>query len=97
MGYVDIKHTVWIRMYVGDDEVAEFMKNPSPASADGLSDKAEEIEWLDDTSERVDPVDNSDMATVEVYEGSGKLVWNNVDPSVKRKEKLEKLKEQEKI
>jgi hypothetical protein len=63
MGYVDIKHTVWIRMYVGDDDVAEFLKDPSSASADNLSDKAEEIEWLDETSERVEPVDNSDTAS----------------------------------
>jgi hypothetical protein len=94
MGYVDIKHTVWIRMYVGDDDVAEFLKDPSSASADNLSDKAEEIEWLDETSERVEPVDNSDTATVEVYEGSGKLVWNNVDPATKRNKKLEKLKQE---
>ena len=78
--YVDIKITVWQRLHFAEEAymkgIADIIKE------DGLDEVIDEkigfvqSETLFDTKARLEPSNNDNEATIEVYE-DGKEIWNN--------------------
>lgn len=78
--YIDVKMTVWQRLHFAEEAnmkgIADIIKE------DGLDEVIDEkigfvhSETLFDTETRLEPSNNDNEATIEVYE-DGSEIWNN--------------------
>lgn len=95
MAYIDIKHTVWQRYTIEDSDLQEFMKLDEKEKQKQvfhkLVDNASDIDWLFDTSEYISPAENSNNATLEIFDDKHSMVWDNRSIEVKRNNKINKI------
>jgi hypothetical protein len=100
MPFLEIKHTVWQRIYV-DNSTCELFKTSTDKMNDWplLIDEGYNFEWLTDESEFITPEENDGQATVVLYDQKDnselETIWSNRDPAVVRSEKIQKLLEDE--
>lgn len=82
--YIDIKQTVWERIYFDDeivntDEIIEILNSPMNLPCDVIRDEFGfyESEMLYDTTEYMDLTENNGASTIEVYASNDDLIWSN--------------------
>lgn len=82
--YIDVKVTTWQRLHFKEDvdmqKLIQMLKEdtfPFDLCEDELG--FEELEHLSECDEYIQPNENNNQSTVEVYEGNGyqKCIWNN--------------------
>jgi hypothetical protein len=82
--YLDYKATVWFRIPIKSKEYLEKVKNmiesgdsPSDLYNDlDIEHEIGECEVLFETEEFINPEENQNQSTIEIYE-DGKLIWRN--------------------
>jgi len=81
-GYVDVKMTVWERVYVNSEEALEEVINEIYNNGtmgeiyDAITSDISHSEMMYDTSELMTPEENG-APTIEVYKEDGELVITN--------------------
>jgi hypothetical protein len=83
MAYLDYKATVWFRIKLNDDtNVDEVVKQleryePHEAVAMAQDEYITECDLMYETETYLDPSDNNDFSTVEIYSDKGELIYQN--------------------
>lgn len=72
---IDSKVTVWKRDEVSVE--AESLDEAIKLAKDGDYSDIFESEYLYDTEEPLDPIDNSGFTTIEIMDENGNTIWEN--------------------
>lgn len=84
--YIDYKHTFWSRIYFSDDTNMKTIANKIEKEHLVPSELCDEdlgfIEWENilETEEFIEPTENDNQPTIEIYEGEEfpECIWDNV-------------------
>ena len=86
MAQVDFKVTVWERVTIDDDKVADVIERiksgeitTSNELFDCLDDDCTYEGTIDDTMEQMTPEDNNNQSTIEVLNENGETIFTNVE------------------
>ena len=86
MAQVDFKITVWERVTIDDDKVADVIERiksgeitTSNELFDCLGDDCTYEGTIDDTIEQMSPLENDNQPTIEVLNGDYETVFTNVE------------------
>lgn len=83
MKYVVIKQTIWQRIHLREDTdlkvIISMLENNEEIYDEELG--FQECETLFETSEYIEPINNENNPTIEVYEGDNiqECIWDNVN------------------
>lgn len=82
--YVDMKQTIWERIYFDDDvvnkdEIIEMLNSPMNFPSDIINEDFGfyDSEMLYDTIEYVTIEENNGGSTIEIYDSNDDLIWSN--------------------
>lgn len=89
--YVDYKCTIWRRIHLPDGaDTLKYFKKKFKGIAAAYEDlHATEDEFLYDTEEEVDLIDNDNQPTVELFDNYGDAIWDNTQGETKQQKTKE--------